>query len=230
MQTSATQQKHVAAAREQTPAEELANAITHGVGLVLSLACLSAGVAFAALRHNLWSIISVSVYGATLCLLYLSSTLYHSRSQGPAKRLWNVLDHSSIYLLIAGTYTPYTLGPLRTAGAWGWSLFGVTWGLAAAGIVFQAHFIHRWRMLSTLTYLLMGWMVLIAIYPLWRSVGPHGLLWIAAGGLCYTIGIAFYAARHVPFMHAVWHLFVLTGSMVHFLGVLFCVVLGDCRI
>jgi len=212
-------------AREQTPAEELANAITHGIGLALSVACLVVGVTLAALRHQSWTIISVSVYGATLCLLYLSSTLYHSIRHPRAKRLWNVLDHSSIYLLIAGTYTPYTLGPLRTAGAWGWTLFGVIWGLALVGVVFQARYIHRWRILSTLTYLLLGWIVIIAIYPLWQSIGLRGLLWIAAGGLCYTVGIVFYIARHIPFMHAIWHLFVLAGSMLHFLGVLFCVIL-----
>ena len=216
--------KH-ATVREQTPAEELANAITHGIGLALSVACLGVGVTLAALRHNTWATISVSIYGATLCLLYLSSTLYHSVRDPRAKRIWNVLDHSSIYLLIARTYTPYTLGPLRTAGAWGWSLFGVTWVLAVAGVIFQARYIHRWRILSTLTYLLMGWIVIIAIYPLWHSIGTSGLRWVVAGGLCYTIGIAFYTARHIRFMHAVWHLFVLAGSMLHFLGVLLYVVL-----
>ena len=214
-----------ATTREQTPAEELANAITHGIGLAVSIACLSVAVALAASRRDPWIIVSVSIYGATLCLLYLSSTLYHSIRHPRAKRLWNVLDHSSIYLLIAGTYTPYTLGPLRTAAAWGWTLFGVVWALAAAGVLFQARYIHRWRILSTLTYLLMGWIVLIAVYPLWRSIGSYGLLWIVAGGLCYSIGIVFYISRRILFMHAVWHVFVLGGSVLHFLGVLFCVVL-----
>ena len=209
--------------REQTPAEELANTITHGIGLLLSVACLSVGVVFAALRRDPWIITSVSIYGAMLCLLYLSSTLYHGVQQPGAKRVWNVLDHSSIYLLIAGTYTPYTLGPLR--GAWGWSLFGVIWGLALAGIVFQALFIHRWRVLSTLTYVGMGWIVVVAIYPLWRTIGTSGLMWIGIGGLCYTLGVIFYVMKHVPYMHAVWHLFVLGGSIVHFLGVFFTIVL-----
>ncbi len=209
--------------REQSPAEEIANAITHGIGLLLSVACLSIGVVFAALRHNPWIITSVSIYGAMLCLLYLSSTLYHGVQQRKAKAIWNVFDHSSIYLLIAGTYTPYMLGPLR--GAWGWSLFGVIWGLALGGIVFQALFIHRWRLLSTMTYLLMGWIVVIAIYPLWKSIGAYGLMWIGVGGMCYTLGVAFYVLKRVPYMHAIWHLFVLGGSVVHFLGVLFTVVL-----
>ena len=211
--------------REQTPAEELANAITHGIGLAVSAIGLAVGVTLATTRHDAWITCSVSIYGATLCLLYLSSTLYHSLRNPRSKRIWNVLDHSSIYLLIAGTYTPYTLGPLRTAGAWGWALFGIIWSVAVAGVIFQARYIHRWRFLSTLTYLAMGWLVILAVYPLWHSVGTKGLLWIAAGGLCYTLGIAFYNARHIPFMHAVWHLFVLAGSIVHFLGVLFCVVL-----
>jgi hemolysin III len=213
-------------ARAQSPTEEIANAVTHGIGLVLSIGCLCVGVVLAAIRHNPWTIVSVSVYGATLCLLYLSSTCYHSARNARAKHIWNVLDHSTIYLLIAGTYTPFTLGPLREkAGAWGWSLFGAIWGLALAGIAFQALFIHRWRILSTLTYLLMGWFVAIAIRPLWDAIGRGGVLWIGAGGLCYSIGIVFYLAKNTRYMHAVWHLFVLGGSILHFLGVLFYVVL-----
>jgi len=217
---------HVAASREQSPAEELANAVTHGIGLGLSVACLSVGVVLAALRRDAWCVASVSVYGATLCLLYLSSTLYHGTRHPRVKYIWNVLDHSSIYLLIAGTYTPFTLVSMRrTSEPWGWSIFGVIWGLAIAGVIFQALFIHRWRLLSTLTYVLMGWIILLAVYPLWQSVGWLGLMWIASGGLSYTLGVFFYVRRHVPFMHAVWHLFVLAGSMLHFLGVLFTVVL-----
>jgi len=211
--------------RDQTPAEELANAITHGVGLGLAVTCLVVGVVCAASRGNPWTITSVIIYGATLCLLYLSSTLYHSARSPRAKHLWNILDHSSIYLLIAGTYTPFTLGPLREyARGWGWSLFGVIWGLALAGVAFQILFIHRWRMLSTLAYVLMGWIVVIAVYPLSKTIGWHGLLWIAAGGMCYTLGVFFYANKRVRYMHAVWHLFVLAGSIVHFLGVLFTVI------
>lgn len=212
--------------RPQTRAEERANAGTHGVGLLLSMACLAVGVVFAALGRNPWTVVSVSVYGATLCLLYLSSTFYHGVRESRAKHIWNILDHSSIYLLIAGTYTPFTLGPLREhAPGWGWALFGVIWGLATAGVIFQALYIHRWRVLSTLTYVLMGWMLLIAVYPLWQSIGWRGLMWIGLGGLCYTLGVVFYLQRRVPFMHAVWHVFVLAGSTLHFLGVLFVVVL-----
>jgi hemolysin III len=211
--------------RAQTPAEELANAITHGIGLLLSVACLSVGVVFAALRRDPWIVASVGIYGVMLCLLYLASTLYHAAQKPAAKRVWNVLDHSAIYLLIAGTYTPYTLGPLRERGGWGWALFGVVWALAALGIVYQALFIHRWRLLSTLAYVGMGWIAVIAVYPLLATIGWRGVLWIAAGGVCYTLGVIFYLRKHIPYMHAVWHLFVLGGSILHFLGVLLTVVL-----
>jgi len=208
--------------REQTAAEEIANSVTHGVGLLMSIVCLVVGVGFAVRSGSPIIVVSVSIYGATLCLLYLASTLYHGLPPGRAKRIWNILDHCAIYLLIAGTYTPYTLGVLSPG--WGWSLFGVIWGLAVAGIVFQALFIHRYRILSTLTYLAMGWLVMVAVYPMWRNLGPHGFLWVALGGACYTLGTVFYAWKNVRFMHAVWHLFVLAGSLLHFLGVFWYVV------
>ncbi len=208
--------------REQTAAEEIANSVTHGVGLLMSIVCLVVGVGFAVRSGSPIIVVSVSIYGATLCLLYLASTLYHGLPPGRAKRIWNILDHCAIYLLIAGTYTPYTLGVLSPG--WGWSLFGVIWGLAVAGIVFQALFIHRYRILSTLTYLAMGWLVMVAVYPMWRNLGPHGFLWVALGGGCYTLGTVFYAWKNVRFMHAVWHLFVLAGSLLHFLGVFWYVV------
>jgi len=214
--------------RDQTPAEELANAVTHGVGFGVAVVCLVVGVVCAVLRHNPWTIASVSIYGTTLCLLYLSSTLYHSARNPRARHIWNIVDHASIYLLIAGTYTPFTLGPLREySGRWGWTLFDVIWTLALAGVVFQVCFIHRWRSLSTLAYVLMGWIVVIAIYPLWKSIGWSGLFWVVAGGMCYTLGVFFYVNDRVRYMHAVWHLFVLAGSIFHFLGILFSVVLRD---
>jgi hemolysin III len=214
-----------AAARAETPAEELANAITHGVGLVLSVACVSVGLVLAALGRDAWTIVSVAIYGSTLCVLYLASTLYHSARSPRARHVWSIIDHSAIYLLIAGTYTPFTLGPLRSSGWWGWWLFGVIWLLAAAGVVFKILFIHRFRALSTIAYVLMGWISLIAIRPLWQSVGTGGIAWLAAGGLCYTLGVFFYAAKGARFAHAIWHLFVLAGSGLHFLAVLFFVVL-----
>ncbi len=214
------------APRAQTAHEEIANAVTHGAGLMLSVACLTVGVVFAVRYSTPMIITSVAVYGATLCLLYLSSTLYHSLPPGRAKHIWNICDHATIYLLIAGTYTPITLALTSQAPGWGWSLFGVIWALALAGIVFQACFIHRYRILSTLTYLAMGWLVLVAIKPMWQFLGPRGFRWIALGGACYSLGIIFYAWKRPRFTHAVWHLFVLAGSLLHFLGILLHIVLG----
>ena len=212
--------------REQTIPEEIANAVTHGFGLILSVACLAVGVVLAARHGTVLTTISVAIYGATLCLLYLSSTLYHSLPPGRAKYIWNIFDHASIYLLIAGTYTPITLALTTQSGGWGWSLFGVIWGLALLGIAFQACFIHRFRILSTLTYLAMGWLVLIAIKPLWQFLGPRGFLWIALGGASYSLGCIFYAWKRPRFTHAIWHLFVLAGSLLHFFGILLHIVLG----
>ena len=212
--------------REQTAGEELANALTHGLGLLLSVAALTLMVVFASLRRDVWIIVSCAVYGATMILLYLASTLYHGARPGRAKAIWNVLDHGAIYLLVAGTYTPFALGPLRTAGGWGWGLFGAIWGLAIAGIVFQSLHIHRFRALSVISYLGMGWLAVAAIRPLWRHLGPLGVLWIAIGGVFYTVGVAFYAWKRLRFAHAIWHLFVLAGSLAHFFGVLLHVVLA----
>ncbi len=212
--------------REQTAGEELANALTHGVGLLLSVTALTLMVVFAAFRRDAWIIVACSVYGATMILLYLASTFYHGARPGRAKAVWNILDHGAIYLLVAGTYTPFTLGPLRNAGGWGWGLFGAIWGLALAGIVFQSFHIHRFRVLSVLSYLGMGWLAAAAIRPLWRHLGPWGVFWIGLGGVFYSFGIAFYLWKRLRFAHAIWHLFVLAGSLAHFLGVLLHVVLA----
>lgn len=210
--------------REQSVGEEIANSITHGVGFLLSCACLSVGVVLA-VRHSSPKVItSVAIYGAMMCLLYLSSTLYHAMPSGSrAKRIFNIFDHCSIYLLIAGTYTPIALGNL--GAAWGWSLFGVIWGLALIGIVFQSLFIHKYQKLSTLTYLAMGWVVVVAIKQVWNGLGPHGFMWILTGGICYSIGTIFYVQHRMRYAHAIWHLFVLAGSITHFFGILFHVVL-----
>ena len=207
--------------RAETPAEHIANAITHGVGFGLSIACLVLLVVFSSLRQGTWEIVSCSVYGATLVILYLASTLYHSIHAPRARRVLNIIDHAAIYLLIAGTYTPYLLVPLR--GALGWSLFGVMWGLAVVGIVFQALFISRFKFLSTLSYVAMGWMVVATIIPLLRELPVLAIIWLAIGGLCYTLGIVFYAWKRLKFAHAIWHLFVLAGSISHFFGILFFV-------
>jgi len=175
----------------------------------------------AALHGDAWQLVSCSIYGFTLLLLFSSSTLYHSFRSQQVKHIFRVIDHASIYLLIAGTYTPFVLVNLR--GQWGWSLFGVIWGLALAGIVFQVFFVSRFRLLQTLIYLAMGWLVVVAVKPLFAHVPRAGLLWLLAGGLCYTVGALFYLWKRLPYHHAVWHLFVLAGSICHYFAILFYV-------
>jgi hemolysin III len=207
--------------RLETAAEHIANAVTHGIGFGLSLACLVLLVVFASLRKGAWEIVSCSVYGTMLVVLYLASTLYHSIHTPRVRYILNIIDHAAIYLLIAGTYTPYVLVPLR--GGLGWALFGAVWGLTALGIVFQTVFISRFKIFSTLTYLAMGWMVVAAIVPLVKALPLPGVLWLAAGGACYTLGVVFYVWQRLPFTHAIWHLFVLAGSLCHFFGIFFFV-------
>ena len=202
--------------------EEIANSITHGIGIVLAIAALVILTAFAGIYGNVWHIVSVSIYGTTLILLYTASTLYHSIQQPRVKRILRVLDHSAIYLLIAGTYTPFTLVSLR--GPLGWWLFGMVWGFALVGTVFQSSLMKRWRAVSLVLYIGMGWAILMAIKPLMVSVAAGGIVFLILGGLAYTTGIIFYVWKKLKFHHAVWHLFVLTGSILHFFAVLFHVV------
>ncbi len=205
--------------REQTIGEEIANGVTHGIGVALAVAALSILVTLAAERGgDAWRIVSFSVYGATLILLYLASTLYHSFQNPKLKRLFNLLDHAAIFLLIAGTYTPFTLVTLR--GAWGWTLFGIIWGLAVLGILFKVFFIDRLRVVSVFFYVGMGLIVLIAIDPLLDALSLRGLMWLSIGGLSYLIGVVFYLWKRLPYGHMVWHLFVLGGSICHFFGIL----------
>jgi len=204
-----------------TIGEEIANSVTHGVAAALSIAALVILVVFAALRGNAWHVVSCTVFGISLILLYLASTLYHALPRGKAKQVFRILDHASIYLLIAGTYTPFTLVTLR--GAWGWSIFGVVWALAAAGVVFQSLFIGRLPALSTTVYVLMGWVVVIAFRPLLHALPWGGVLWLLAGGLCYTLGVYFFVSKW-KYTHMVWHLFVIAGSVCHFFTVLFYVI------
>jgi hemolysin III len=202
--------------------EEIANSITHAIGIVLAIAALGILNAFAGIYGNVWHIVSVSVFGTTLVLLYTASTLYHSIRHPRVKRILQVLDHSAIYLLIAGTYTPFTLVSLR--GSWGWWLFGVIWGLALIGIVFQVSSMRRWRAMSLGLYIGMGWAIVVAIKPLIGSLAAGGIVLLVLGGLAYTTGVLFYCWKKLKFHHAVWHLFVLTGSILHFFAVLFYVV------
>lgn len=193
------------------------NAITHGIGVVLSIVALVILIVFAALHGNGWHITACSIFGTALVVLYASSTLYHSVQRAPLKRLLRKFDHAAIFLLIAGTYTPFLLVSLR--GPWGWSLFGVVWGMAVAGIVMKFWFTGRFRGVSTAIYIVMGWLMVIAFAPMLRAVEPGGLWLLLAGGLCYTGGTVFYLWRRMPYHHAVWHLFVLGGSACHFFAV-----------
>lgn len=205
----------------QTIGEEIANSVTHGIAAACSIAALVILVVFAALRGNAWHIVSCSIFGVTLILLYLASTLYHALRPGKAKQVFRILDHASIYLLIAGTYTPFMLVTLR--GPWGWSIFGVVWTLAVAGVVFQSLLIGRLPALSTSVYVLMGWVIVVAFRPLVHALPWGGVLWLAAGGLSYTAGVYFFASK-TKFAHMVWHLFVIAGSLCHFFAVLFYVI------
>ncbi|MET1085276.1 MAG: hemolysin III family protein [Burkholderiales bacterium] len=194
------------------------NAVTHLVGAVLALAGSVVLVVLAALGGDPWKVVSVSIYGLTLVLLYTASALYHSL-RGRAKNILRKLDHQSIYLLIAGSYTPFCLVTLR--GPWGWSLFGVVWGLAVLGSLQELRPRSEARILSVVIYVVMGWAVLVALVPLLQALGPTGFAWVAAGGLFYTVGIVFYALeKRLTHAHGVWHLFVLAGSVTHYVAIL----------
>ncbi|MDD3765031.1 MAG: hemolysin III family protein [Nevskiales bacterium] len=204
--------------------EEIAHAITHGLGIVLSIVGLTILVARATVYGDAWHITAVSVFGATLVLMYTASTLYHSIPLPRAKRVLRVIDHSLIYFLIAGTYTPFTLITLN--GAWGWSLFGFTWTLAAAGVAFKIFATGRFEKVSLAIYLGMGWCAVAAVQPLLRNLEPGGLALMVAGGITYSGGVAFYVWERLRYHHAIWHMFVLGGSVLHFFAVLYYVVPG----
>ena len=201
--------------------EDVANALTHGFGLVLSLVGLCFLVALAVSRGTARHIITCSVYGATLVALYAASTLYHSIHSPRVKRILKIIDHCSIYLLIAGTYTPFTL--VLFHDDWGWALFGLVWGLSVFGIIFKVFFVDRFRITSVSLYLLMGWMVIVAIKPLLALVPAGGIWLLFMGGVLYTTGILFYVWKRVPYNHAIWHVFVLAGSTCHYFAVMFYV-------
>ncbi len=209
-------------ARSWTLGEEIAHAVSHGVGAVAALAGLATLVAVAALHGDTWHVTTSAVFGSTLVLLYLASTLYHAVPSPRAKRILRVLDHSAIYLAIAGTYTPFALGPLR--GPWGWALFGVVWTGAAAGIVQKSVALERAPIFSVVLYALMGWCVIVAFGPLREQLPPPGVALLLAGGLCYTLGIVFFAWDRLRYHHFIWHLMVLAGSVLHYLAVLFFVI------
>ncbi len=202
-------------------AEELAHSLTHGVGLLLGITALVLMVVFSAQKGSPTHVVSCVVYGITLIVLYASSTLYHALPSGRGKRVFGILDHAAIFLLIAGTYTPFALVTLH--GGWGWSLFAVIWGLATGGVVLEAVSRGRMRRIQLLLYLVMGWGVVGAARPLLQELAPAGLVLLLAGGLAYTLGVVFFVWRR-PFYHAVWHIFVLGGSICHFFAVLLYVI------
>ncbi|MDP6419623.1 MAG: hemolysin III family protein [Candidatus Krumholzibacteria bacterium] len=202
--------------------EEILHSITHGLGALLSIAGLVLLVTFAALRSDVWSVVSVSIFGGSLVLLYLTSTLYHGFPWPRAKMIFRKLDHAAIYLLIAGSYTPFVLVNLR--GTWGWTLFGIVWGLALLGILFEVLLKRPPKWLSLGFYLGLGWMVLVAAKPLIESVPALGLLFLALGGLSYSLGTVFYAWKKLPYHHAIWHCFVIGGSVLHFFSVFYSVI------
>lgn len=202
--------------------EELANSLTHGFGVLLAIGGLTTLVTLAVLRGDVWHVVSSSIYGSAMVVLYSASTLYHGVSAPRAKSALQVFDHAAIFLLIAGTYTPFSLVSLR--GPWGWSIFGTVWGLAAVGIVIEIAFPRRWPVLSLVLYIAMGWVVVVAVKPLLTALAPGGLVLLLLGGIAYTAGIGFYVWHRLPYNHAVWHLFVLAGTVLHFFAVLFYVV------
>jgi hemolysin III len=197
--------------------EEIFNAVTHGVGAVFALIGLGVLIAAAYYHGGAWHLVSFIIYGISLVLLYFASTLYHSFTNEKIKYLFKIFDHAAIYLLIAGTYTPFTLIPLH--GVIGWTIFSVIWSLAIIGVVLKVFFVKRFKVLSTLCYIFMGWAAVLMIKPLLATVAVEGLYWLIGGGLLYTVGAVFYLARRMPFNHAIWHIFVLGGSIAHFIVV-----------
>ena len=203
-------------------AEELANSITHGVGLVLSIAGFAVLLTLAVMHGSALRIVSCAIYGSTLICVYAASTLYHGITAPRFKHALKIVDHCAIYLLIAGTYTPFLL--VNLGGHWGWSLLGVIWGLAMTGILLKFWFVDHFKIFSTAVYLAMGWLAIVAVKPLLLHISTPGIAWLVAGGLMYTIGVAFFAAPGLRYGHAIWHVFVMAGSICHYIAVLLVVV------
>jgi len=207
----------VAKYRNQTLGEEIANSISHGVGAIGAIA-ITPVMILNSIDSGAAAIIGASVFGGTMIVLYLASTLYHAFPHSRTKRVFNILDHAAIFLLIAGTYTPFTLGVLR--GAWGWSLFGVVWGIAVLGIVIKSVAGAASGKLSTFLYLAMGWIAIIAAKPFWENIPAKGLIWLLAGGVMYSVGVLFFTAHRVRYSHFIWHLFVMAGTACHVVAVM----------
>ena len=204
-----------------SPVEERINITSHAIGFILAIWALVYLVIKASIHGNAWHIVSFSIYGTSMMLLYAASTFYHMSKKPIVRKRLKVFDHAAIYLLIAGTYTPFTLVTLN--GAMGWTLFGIAWGLAVVGIILKLFFTGRFTLISTLAYVIMGWLIVIAIKPLANNLPEGGLFWLIAGGISYTVGAALYAIHKLKFNHAIFHIFVLIGSICHFITVYFYV-------
>jgi hemolysin III len=206
-----------ASERPYTTGEEIANSVTHGLGLSASVVGLIAMLAWTVQHGSVWHIVSCTVYGLALIFMYFTSTVYHGLRNPNAKRKMRVLDHTAIFLLIAGTYTPFMLVNLH--GTWGWTVLGLVWAFTIAGIVFKIFFTGRFKLLSSAIYLAQGWLIVIAVKPMLEHIPTVGLLWLLAGGLSYSVGVIFYVWKKQPYSHAIWHLFVLGGSVCHYVAV-----------
>lgn len=213
---------------DYTKGEEVFNAVSHIVGGAFGIFALVIGVIVACIHSNAYGVVSMSIYGSSMILLYTMSAIYHFLRRNKAKKIFRIFDHCTIFLLIAGTYTPYCLVTLREAGGWGWSIFGVVWGCAALGIVFNAINMHKpiIKVLSMICYLAMGWCVIIALGPLLDNLPKPGFVWLLMGGIMYTIGAVFYMlGRKKKYIHSVWHLFCLAGTILQFISILLYVVM-----
>jgi hemolysin III len=204
-----------------SPIEEKTNIISHGIGFLLSIVALVLLVTHANLYGNTWHIVSFSIFGASLIILFAASTFYHSAKRPELRNRLRIIDHASIYVLIAGTYTPFTLVTLN--GPIGWSIFGIAWGLALTGIILKLFLTGKYDLISTLMYVFMGWIIVFVIKPVINNLSLEGLLWLVAGGMAYTIGAVLYSIKKIKFNHAIFHVFVLVGSVCHFVSVFFYV-------
>ena len=206
---------------DYSPIEEKINIISHTIGFILCILAFVLLVSHANLHGDVWHIVSFSIFGASLIILYAASTFYHSAKKSELRNRLKILDHASIYVLIAGTYTPFSLITLK--GATGWVIFGISWGLALTGIILKLFFTGKYNLISTIMYVLMGWVIVFAIKPLINNLPLEGLLWLFAGGISYTIGAILYSIKNIKFNHAIFHMFVLIGSFCHFMSVFFYV-------
>ena len=211
--------------RHYSHAEERVNIVSHAIGFIMSVVALVLLVRYASIYGNAWHIVSYSIFGVSLIVLYAASTVYHSAKNTHFRRKMRIVDHASIYILIAGTYTPFTLVTLN--GFTGWVVFGVTWGMAVVGIVLKLYFTGKYDAISTLMYVFMGWIIVFAINPLIENLSSDGLFWLVAGGMAYTTGAILYSIKKIKFNHAIFHLFVLLGSFCHFMSVYFYILPSD---